>query len=108
MHRMICILDLYSAAINSSGYAVTASKAESQITAGCAMRLTDNSDGSAGDVTVPVRRGVFVWKNDGTIEETDVLKSCYISDEKTVTITATGSSYAGIILGVESDGVIVD
>lgn len=43
-----------------------------------------------------------------TIKETDILKPCYIKDEKTVTITADGSSVAGIILEVDDDGVTVD
>lgn len=33
---------------------------------------------------------------------------CYIKDEKTVTITADGSSVAGTILEVDDDGVTVD
>ena len=43
-----------------------------------------------------------------TIKETDILKKCYIKDEKTVTITADGSSVAGTILEVDDDGVTVD
>ena len=58
--------------------------------------------------TVSVKRGVFVWDNDGTIKETDILKPCYVKDERTVTITADGSSVAGIILEVADDGVTVD
>lgn len=94
--------------INADGYAVTASKAEGLTIAGCAMRFTDNASGSAGDVMVLVRRGVFVWDNDGSIEKTDILKDAYVSDEKTVTITAEGSSKAGKILAVDSDGVTVE
>ena len=76
--------------------------------AGCAMRHTDNASGSNGAVSVPVRRGAFVWDNDGSIEETDILKDAYVSDEKTVTITAEGSSRAGKILAVDTDGVTVE
>ena len=36
------------------------------------------------------------------------MKPCYVSDAQTVTITATGSSKAGVILGIEGDGVIVE
>ena len=95
-------------AVNADGYAVSASKSEGLIIAGCAMKFTDNSSGDAGTVTVPVRRGAFVWDNDGSIEETDILKDVYISDEKTVTITAAGSSRAGKILAVDSDGITVE
>lgn len=68
----------------------------------------DNRNGADGEQTVSVKRGTFVWENDGTIKETDILKKCYIKDEKTVTITADGSSVAGTILEVDDDGVTVD
>lgn len=95
-------------AINADGYAVEASKTAGLTIAGCAMKHTDNASGSNGEVSVPVRRGAFVWDNDGSIEETDILKDAYVSDEKTVTITAEGSSRAGKILAVDSDGVTVE
>jgi hypothetical protein len=95
-------------AINKDGYAVEASKAEGLTVAGCALRYADNTAGGDGDISVPVRRGAFVWGNDGSIEETDVLKDAYVSDEKTVTITADGSSKAGKILAVDADGVTVE
>ncbi len=95
-------------AINLDGYAETASKKEGLAIAGCAMRYTDNSAGSAGDVEVPVKRGAFVWNNDGSIKKTDILKDAYVADETTVTITAEGSSRAGKILAVDPDGVTVE
>ena len=72
------------------------------------MRFTVNASVSAGAVTFTVMRGAFVWDNDGSIEETDILKDAYVSDEKTVTITAEGSSRAGKILAVDTDGVTVE
>ena len=102
------IMEATMVAVNADGYAVPASKEEGLTIAGCAMRFTDNASGSAGDVKVPIRRGAFVWDNDGSIEETDLLKDAYVSDEKTVTITAEGSSRAGKILAVDSDGVTVE
>lgn len=95
-------------AINTDGYAVPASKAEGMTVAGCSLEYVDNATGSDGDTTVHVRRGTFVWNNDGTIKETDILKSCYVSDKNTVTLTAEGSSKAGTILAVDPDGVTVD
>ena len=95
-------------AINAEGYAMTAEKAEGITIAGCAVKFTDNASGSAGDAYVPVRRGTFVWDNDGSIEKTDILKDAYVFDEKTVTITADGSSRAGKILAVDPDGVTVE
>lgn len=96
------------AVINADGYAEAATKATGKTVAGCVQRYCDNSGGAAGAATVEVKRGTFVWENDGTIEVTDILKPCYIKDDVTVSLTATGSSYAGIILAVEPDGVTVD
>jgi hypothetical protein len=95
-------------AINADGYAVKASKKTGQTVAGCATRFVDNTSGENGDVSAPVRRGAFVWENDGTIEETDILKDAYVSDGQTVTITSDGSSRAGKILAVDTDGVTVE
>jgi hypothetical protein len=95
-------------AVNADGYAVPASAKEGLTVAGCALRDTDNSADEDGAVKVPVRRGAFVWDNDGTIKGTDILKDAYVKDETTVTITSDGSSRAGRILAVDADGVTVD
>ena len=96
------------AAINGDGYAAPAAASAGLRVAGCVQRYCDNRNGADGEQTVSVKRGVFVWDNDGTIKETDILKPCYVKDERTVTITADGSSVAGIILEVADDGVTVD
>lgn len=96
------------AAINGDGYAAPAAASAGLKVAGCVQRYCDNRNGADGEQTVSVKRGVFVWDNDGTIKETDILKPCYVKDERTVTITADGSSVAGIILEVTDDGVTVD
>ncbi len=72
------ITEAVMVAVGTDGYAVAASKTADLTIAGCAMRFTDNASGSAGAVTVPVRRGAFVWDNDGSIEETDILKDAYV------------------------------
>ena len=95
-------------AVNADGYAVSGTKAEGLIAAGRVERLANNGAGAAGDISVEVRRGTFVWDNDGTIKSTDVLKECYIAGSTSVTITAEGASPAGIILAVDEDGVTVD
>lgn len=96
------------AAINGDGYSAPAAASAGLKVAGCVQRYCDNRNGADGEQTVSVKRGVFVWDNDGTIKETDILKPCYVKDERTVTITADGSSVAGIILEVADDGVTVD
>lgn len=96
------------AAINADGYAVPAAASAGLKIAGCVQQYCDNRNGGDGDQAVKVKRGTFVWDNDGTIQDTDILKTCYVKDERTVTITADGSSTAGIILEVSGDGVAVD
>ena len=64
--------------------------------------------GGDGAAQVRVKRGAFVWNNDGSIKDTDVLKPCYAKNGTTVTIMADGASVAGVILAVEPDGVTVD
>lgn len=76
------------AAINADGYAVTGKKAEGLVKAGMVVVAADNTAGAAGAATVRVQRGTFVWNNDGTIKNTDLLKTCYIAGADTVTITA--------------------
>ena len=89
------------AAIGADGYAVPAASSTGLLIAGCVQEYCDNR-------TVNVKRGTFVWQNDGTIKKTDILKSCYMKDSVTVSLTAENSSFAGIILAVENDGVTVD
>lgn len=102
------LVEATMAAINADGYAVAASASAGLLAAGCVQKYCDNRNGADGERSACVKRGAFVWENDGTIKETDILKKCYIKDERTVTITADGSSVAGTILAVENDGVTVD
>ena len=53
---------------------------------GC-VHYCDNRNGANGEQAVSVKRGTFVWDNDGTIKDTDVLRKCYIKDATTVSIT---------------------
>lgn len=96
------------AAIDEDGYAVPAAASAGLRVAGCVQRYCDNRHGGDGIRAASVKRGTFVWGNDGTIKGTDILKPCYVKDERTVTITADGSCMAGTILEVADDGVTVD
>ena len=102
------LIEATMAAIGPDGYAETVTAAEGLRIAGCIQRYCDNRNGMDGEAKVQVKRGIFVWNNDGTIKETDILKPCYAKDGVMVTITAAGASMAGIILAVEPDGVTVD
>lgn len=99
-------------AINASGYAQPAAKAADLVAAGRAEERVDNSAGANGDKQVMVRRGVFVWDNSATaasqVKDTDCLKECYIEDDCTVTMASTGTSPAGVVIGVTDEGVEVE
>lgn len=92
--------------LDASGNAAMATKATSVTAAGRAEEYVDNSGGGAGDKVVTVRRGVFKWDNssDNKITKAHVLKSCYIVDNCTVTSQETGSSIAGKVIGIDTDG----
>lgn len=94
-------------ALNADGYAVEATKKAGETVAGASCGRVDNTNGADGDRQLLVERGAYVWDQDGTIAATDILKSCYVSDSHTVTLTAAESSRAGTILQVEDDGVTV-
>lgn len=96
------------AVINADGYAQPAGTGEGLITAGCVQTYCDNRNGADGAQDVSVKRGTFIWENDGSIQKTDLLKKCYIKDARTVTLEAEGAGVAGIILEVAPDGVTVD
>ena len=57
-----------------------------------------------------IRRGTFLWDNSSTDAVTIALvgQSCYIEDDCTVCKTATGSSAAGKVLGLDGGQVIVE
>ncbi|MCI8503662.1 MAG: hypothetical protein HFG77_07450 [Hungatella sp.] len=95
-------------AVDGGGYAVPASKKAGLKIAGIALEYVDNLTGEDGGAKISVKRGTYLWNNDGTIKETDVLKECYICDARTVTVTSEGSSAAGVVLGLEGEYVVVD
>lgn len=96
-------------AANASGYAVPGSTATTLTALGRAEEQAVNA-GSAGDKTVLVRRGkAFQFANDGSdpVVQGDLGKSCYITDDQTVSHTSTGKSVAGKVMGLDSAGVWV-
>lgn len=96
-------------AANASGYAVPGSTATTLTALGRAEEQAVNA-GSAGDKTVLVRRDkAFQFANDGSdpVVQGDLGKSCYITDDQTVSHTSTGKSVAGKVMGLDSAGVWV-
>ncbi|CAH8721341.1 hypothetical protein WDD9_006563 [Paenibacillus melissococcoides] len=104
------IFDGSFVAIDANGLAVPGAKATNLIAAGRAEEYIDNSLGADGDATIRVRRGVFKWNNaaTGAVTAKDMLKSCYFVDDETVTATATGSSVAGKVIGIDGSYVVVE
>lgn len=99
-------------AVNAAGYATPGAAAATLTYLGRAEETVDNSAGSAGDLTVLVRRGkAFKFGNSGAdpVTQASLGKVCYIVDDQTVALTSAAAtrSAAGIVVGVESDGVWV-
>jgi len=94
--------------LNAAGYAVAGAAATGQVCAGRAEEPAANSAGADGAVTVNVRSGVFKYAA-ADITIAHVGDTCFIVDDQTVSISdgvATRSA-AGVVVGVEADGVWV-
>ena len=104
----------------SKGYAVPATAAANKLVVGKALRTVDNrttntvgNSGLAGGAVVAVEtsycsRGLRAFKclNDtGTaVAQADVGGNCYVKDAVTVTGDSTGTSIAGRVLRIDTDG----
>lgn len=99
------------AVANGSGYAAPGSTAATLTYLGRAEESVDNTGGSNGDKSITVSRGPFQFKNSGSdpVTQASFGKVCYIVDDETVAATdGTGTrSAAGIVTGIDSDGVWV-
>ncbi len=97
---------------DSSGNATPGATSTSLLGVGRADAQADNSSGSAGDINVEVRKGVFRFGNSSGADEitrADIGSDCYIVDDQTVAKTDGTStrSVAGKVFDVDSDGVWV-
>ena len=98
-------------AANATGYATPGAVADTLTYLGRSEETVDNM-GADGALSVLVRRGkAFKFANSATdaVTQASMGKVCYIEDDQTVSATsATGArSAAGIVIGVETDGVWV-
>lgn len=103
-------------AVNATGFALEG-KTEADLTyIGRAEAYVDNSAGGDGDKRIEVRRGLaFKWANstDDAVSQASLCKPCFIQDNQTVAKTAgvvnntATRAQAGIVLGIEADGVWV-
>ena len=96
-------------ALDADGYAVPGKTATGLTAAG---RAEETVSAGNADATIVVTRGTFVFENTATaankIKAANVLKPCYIEDDQTVTILATGASAAGTVIRVDSTGIAVE
>lgn len=101
------------AVANANGYVAPGSTATTLTYLGRFDAAVDNTDGANGAKSVLVRRKkAFKWANHGAdaVTQADLGKTCYIVDDQTVAKTNGGNtrSAAGIVLGVDADGVWVE
>ena len=104
--------------VSDAGYAAPGRKAAGLVFLGRADSEADDSEdatgvpGGSGELTVRIRRGMwFRWRSvagAGAVTETDVGKTAYIADERSVTTLASGASPAGLIVDLEDGGVWVE
>ncbi|HWU91600.1 MAG TPA: hypothetical protein VN253_30240 [Kofleriaceae bacterium] len=87
---------------NAAGNIVPADDAAALKVVGIAEAFADNTDGSAGDVTVPYMTGLIVeLENDGgTIVQAGKHEPCYVADDQSVTTAAaaTNDILAGLVV----------
>jgi len=96
--------------VQAAGYATPATTAVSLVVLGVAESRVDNAGGAAGDKTVEVLSGIFGFKNSAGADEvlaSHIGSDCYIVDDQTVSIVATGKSIAGKVWDVDADFVYV-
>lgn len=98
--------------VNAAGYGTPGAATYGLKAVGRAEETVDNT-GSAGDLSVNVKRGCFKFANSATTDAltiADVGRDCYIVDDQTVARTnATGlRPVAGMVVQVDSDGVWVE
>lgn len=100
-------------AANATGFATPGATATTLTYLGRAEECVDNTGGADGAKSVLVRRGkAFKFKNAAgdAVTQAELGKTCYITDDETVSKTNAGGntqSAAGKVVGVDADGVWV-
>lgn len=100
------------ACANAAGFAVPGTSALNLAYLGMADVTIDNTGSTDGAASVLIRRGkAFKWANDGTdpVTQSSLGRPCFIVDNQTVSKTNNSNtrSPAGIVVGLEADGVWV-
>lgn len=86
-------------ATNAAGNAVPAGTAGALVIWGRCEKQVDNSAGTAGALTVSVRKGPFYFANDGSIAQANIGQNAYAVDDNTVSLSDGGGTrlFAGVI-----------
>ncbi|NDW44395.1 hypothetical protein [Ruegeria sp. PrR005] len=96
---------------NATGYLVKGATALNLVGVGRAEEASDNTGGADGDISVPYRPGVFLYRNDlsDPVTLADCGSVCFAVDDQTVAATdGTGTrSKAGIVDMIDPNGVRV-
>jgi len=96
----------------AAGLAVNAVSTAANVTVGVSEQCADNSDGSDGDIVVPIRKGCYRFNNSASadlITLAQVGSNCYVVDNQTVAKTNNSGArpVAGLIVDVDAVGVWV-
>jgi len=95
--------------LNASGFAEPGTTATAKTAVGRAKKTQVNA-GSPGAVEIEVEEGEFWWANAGGDPVVAATRGllCYITDDQTVNVTATGKSAAGKVMRLDTAlGVLV-
>lgn len=97
----------------STGYATKGATATTLRAVGVAVEHADNSAGAAGDISVNVERGIWLFLNSASADQitrADIGADCYIVDDQTVAKTSGSASrsVAGKVWDVDASGVWVE
>ncbi len=97
--------------LDADGYLVPADSDATLKIAGRAEQHIDASDADDGDLTCDVKQGTFKWGNgSSSITIADVGEFCFADDDQTVEKHGDAGARppAGVIVGLEDDGVWVE
>ncbi len=95
--------------LDASGNAVAGSATTGLVARGISQEEVDNSDGSAGDLSIRSHTGCFLLDNSESdaVTAAEVGDVCYIESAIAVCKTGTGKSVAGVVERIDSSGQVV-
>ena len=101
------------ACVNEAGFAVPGVAATGLTYLGRFEEYVNNHLGNNGAITINIyRKKAFLWLNSSTdaVTQSAFGKICYIEDGETVSLTdgSASRSAAGIVIGLNADGVWVE